>query len=161
MNERLFQVFKAQPDPHSAEAEMRRIIADALARMSEAEKKELNVSEASLLTDMKGYLADYPWARFLFAYDPAVDLRKIVCPVLALNGDKDTQVPVGINLPAIEDALKQGGNRRGETKVLPGLNHLFQTAQTGHPREYGKIEETFAPTVLELLGDWILKTVRS
>jgi fermentation-respiration switch protein FrsA (DUF1100 family) len=160
MNERLFRVFKTQPDPRAAEKEMKQVIADSLAGLSDPEKKELNVSENSLLTDMKGYLADYPWVRFFFSYDPSADLRRITCPVLALNGDKDTQVSADVNLPAIEEALRQGGNRHVEIKKLPGLNHLFQTAPTGHPREYGKIEETIAPSVLALIGDWILKTVR-
>lgn len=139
---------------------MRRIIAASLAQMSETEKKELNVSEQSLIQDMKGNLADYPWARFFLFYDPAVALRKVRCPVLALNGEKDTQVPADVNLQAIEEALKQAGNTRFEIKKLPGLNHLFQTAQTGHPREYGKIEETIAPAVLQLIGDWIGEQVR-
>jgi fermentation-respiration switch protein FrsA (DUF1100 family) len=160
MNERLFEVFKTQEDPQLAEAEMRRIVAGSLAEMTDAERKELNLSEESLAKDIKGYLADYRWARFFMIYDPASDLRKVRCPVLALNGDKDTQVPADINLAGIEQALKQAGNGNCEFRKLPGLNHLFQTAQTGHPREYGKIEETFSPAALKLLADWIIKTVQ-
>jgi fermentation-respiration switch protein FrsA (DUF1100 family) len=86
-------------------------------------------------------------------------LSKVRCPLLALNGDKDTQVLADVNLAAIEKALRQAGNNRFEIQKLPGLNHLFQTAQTGHPREYGKIEETIAPVVLQMVGDWILRIV--
>ncbi|HER24450.1 MAG TPA: alpha/beta hydrolase, partial [Candidatus Atribacteria bacterium] len=42
-------------------------------------------------------------------------------------------------------------------KELPGLNHLFQTSQTGLPAEYAKIEETISPEVLHLVGQWILE----
>jgi len=91
-------------------------------------------------------------------YDPGTDLQKVRCPLLALNGDKDTQVPADINLAGIEHALKQAGNSNYEIKKLSGLNHLFQTAQTGHPWEYGKIEETFSPAVLKLIADWIFQT---
>jgi hypothetical protein len=161
MNEQLFRVFETRDDSQTAEAEMRLIIAESLAGMSDVEKKELNVSEGSLLQDMKGYLADYSRARFFLAYDPAIALRKLSCPVLALNGDKDTQVPADANLPAIEQALKLAGNTNVQIKRMPGLNHLFQTAQTGHPREYGKIEETISPAVLQLVGDWILQAHRS
>lgn len=160
MNERLFQVFKTQEDAQLAEVEMKQIISDSLAQMSDAEKKELDVSEQTLITDMKGFLADYPWARFVLGYDPVTDLQKVRCPVLALNGDKDTQVPADVNLKAIEKALKKAGNTNYEIKKLPGLNHMFQAAQTGHPREYGKIEETIAPFVLQLIGDWIIQTVQ-
>ncbi len=86
------------------------------------------------------------------------DLQKIRCPILALNGDKDTQVPADVNLTAIGKALKKAGNTNYEIKRLPGLNHMFQTVQTGHPREYGKIDETIAPSVLQLIGEWILQT---
>jgi len=160
MNERLFQVFKTQEDPRLAEADMRLIIADSLAEMNDTEKKELNVSEESLAKNISEYLADYPWARFFMTYDPAIDLRKVRCPVLALNGDRDTQVPADVNLSGIEEALKQAGNKNYEIKKLPGLNHLFQTAQTGHPREYSKIEETFSPSVLQLISDWISRHVQ-
>ncbi|MBN1223003.1 MAG: alpha/beta hydrolase [Candidatus Aminicenantes bacterium] len=159
MNERLFQVFKTQEDPQLAEAEMRKITADSLMEMTDSEQKELNVSRESLAKDISEYLADYPWVRFFMTYDPAADLRKVFCPVLALNGDKDTQVPADVNLTAIEQALKQADNESYEIKKLPGLNHLFQTARSGHPREYGKIDETFSPTALQLISDWIQQTV--
>ena len=156
MYESMFLVFKASETAQAAEADFRRIIDEALLGMNDSEKKELSVSQDSLLTDLKGMLADYAWNRFFLGYDPATALRKVRCPVLALVGDKDTQVPADVNLAAIEQALKEAGNSRHEAKKLPGLNHLFQTAQTGHPREYAKIEETISPEVLKLVGDWIL-----
>jgi len=84
-------------------------------------------------------------------------LSKVKCPVLAINGEKDLQVPPKENLSAIEEALKAGGNQNYSIKELPGLNHLFQTAQTGAPSEYAKIEETISPAVLKLIGNWILE----
>lgn len=100
---------------------------------------------------------DDPWIRSLLAIDPADALRKVTCPVLALNGSKDTQVPAGPNLKAIGDALLAGGNRVWKTAQLPGLNHLFQTAPTGAPEEYGRIEETFSPIALDAISSWILE----
>jgi len=75
--------------------------------------------------------------------------------VLALNGELDLQVPVDMNLPAIERILKESGNRDVTAKRMPGLNHLFQHAKTGSPSEYTKIEETMSPEVLSLIGGWI------
>ena len=98
-----------------------------------------------------------PWFRFLLAYDPATALQKTKCPVLVLNGERDLQVPAKQNLPAIQKALQDGGNKDFQATELPGLNHLFQHAQTGAPREYGAIEETFSPGALGLVSDWILK----
>ena len=159
MNERLLQAIKDHDNDQEAEADFKRTIAESLAGMTEAEKKELKASESSVLSDWKELAADYPWARFIASYDPATALRKVRCPVLALTGDKDTQVRADINLAEIERALKEAGNTRYEIKKLPGLNHLFQTAQTGHPREYAKIDETISPEVLKLVADWILGTV--
>ena len=93
--------------------------------------------------------------RFFLTYDPKPTLMKVKCPVLAINGEKDLQVPPDENLRAIENALITGGNKDYTIKEMPGLNHLFQTAQTGSPTEYAKIEETVSPAALEFIGNWI------
>jgi fermentation-respiration switch protein FrsA (DUF1100 family) len=98
-----------------------------------------------------------PWIRFFLTYDPATALRKVACPVLVLNGDKDLQVPPAQNLPAIRKALEEGGNKHFEIDELPGLNHLFQTAKTGSPTEYAQSEESISPLVLDKVATWILK----
>jgi hypothetical protein len=98
-----------------------------------------------------------PWYRYFLTYDPAPALRKVACPVLAINGEKDTQVPPELNLPAIRKALQEGGNRHFEVDELPGLNHLFQHAKTGSITEYAGIEETFAPEALEKIAAWIVR----
>jgi pimeloyl-ACP methyl ester carboxylesterase len=98
-----------------------------------------------------------PWYRYFLTYDPAPALRKVTCPVLAINGEKDTQVPPKLNLPAIRKALEDGGNKHFEVVELTGLNHLFQTAKTGAVNEYAQVEETIAPAALEKMAGWILK----
>lgn len=98
-----------------------------------------------------------PWMRYFLSYDPATALIKVKCPVLALNGEKDLQVPPKQNLPVIRKALEAAGNKNFEIDELPGLNHLFQTAKTGSPGEYAQIEETIAPIALEKMSGWILK----
>ena len=101
-----------------------------------------------------------PDYRHLLADRPAQTLAKVHCPVLALGGSKDIQVPAAKNLAATAAALQAGGNRDVTVKELPGLNHLFQTAPTGAVLEYGTIEETFAPAALQLVGDWITQHTR-
>jgi pimeloyl-ACP methyl ester carboxylesterase len=98
-----------------------------------------------------------PWFRYFLTYDPATALRKVACPVLAINGSLDLQVPPAQNLPPIKKALEDGGNKHYEVDELPGLNHLFHTAKTGSPREYGEIEETMSPVALDKMASWILK----
>ena len=98
-----------------------------------------------------------PWYRYFVAYDPAPALKRLTCPVLAINGERDMQVPPKLNLPAIRSALEASGNKNVEVTELPGLNHLFQTAKTGAPNEYAQIEETMSPVALDTIARWILK----
>lgn len=98
-----------------------------------------------------------PWFRFFLVHDPASDLRRVQVPVLALLGGKDLQVPPRENADAIQEALQASGNPDATVEILPGLNHLFQTANTGAPAEYASIEETFAPAALERVSRWILE----
>lgn len=109
-----------------------------------------NASESTLDAQMKSLTS--PWFRYFIQYDPAPALRQLKCPVLAIIGQKDLQVPAAQNLPAIRKALEEGGNQNFEVDELPGLNHLFQTAKTGSPNEYGEIEETMSPIALERIG---------
>ncbi len=101
-----------------------------------------------------------PWMVYFLRHDPAKVLEHVNCPVLAINGDKDLQVPAEENLSAIGDALKKAGNEKVTLKGLPGLNHLFQESETGSPSEYGSIEQTFSPVALKVMSDWILEQVK-
>ncbi len=98
-----------------------------------------------------------PWFRFFLDYDPLPALQKTMCPVLALNGEKDLQVSPKENLAKIQKALQVGGNKDFQTTELPGLNHLFQHCPTGSPTEYGGIQETMSPEALNAVSDWVLK----
>ena len=99
-----------------------------------------------------------PWYKWFIAYDPRPTLAKVRAPVLALNGDKDVQVVSSQNLPAIREALKD--NPDATVVELAGLNHLFQTADTGAPVEYARIEETMAPVALTTIADWVVAHTR-
>jgi len=100
-----------------------------------------------------------PWMQYFIKYDPAPTLEKVKCPVLAINGEKDLQVPPKENLEAIKKALEKGGNKNVTTKELPNLNHLFQECETGSPNEYAIIEQTFSPIALTEILNWIRKHV--
>jgi pimeloyl-ACP methyl ester carboxylesterase len=97
------------------------------------------------------------YMRALLVYDPGTVLPQITAPVLAINGSKDTQVPAWQNLPALRELF--AAHRDATIVELEGLNHLFQTAETGAPAEYGEIEETFSPVALKTISDWIAERV--
>lgn len=131
-----------------ADAEaMRGQVVAAFAEMAPAVPESQARRQAAALTS--------PWMRWFLAYDPAPVLRRLTLPVLAINGSNDLQVLAGPNLDAIAGALEEAGNEDYDVLELDGLNHLLQTSETGAVSEYRKIEETIAPTALEVIGDWI------
>jgi hypothetical protein len=134
---KMFEIVKAEQNPAEAEKKLRAAFGDSKAM--EGQIRQVNS----------------PWFRYFLTYDPAPALEQVKCPVLAINGEKDLQVLPDQNLPAIEAALKKAGNKDAEIVRLPGLNHLFQTAKTGTPQEYGQIEETMSPSALETISAWI------
>jgi len=97
-----------------------------------------------------------PWVRYFYKTDPTLFLRQVKCPVLALNGAKDTQVDPDQNISAIKAALAAAG-APADTRIFPDLNHLFQHCQTGDAGEYARIEETMSPEVLRVMADWTRK----
>jgi len=101
-----------------------------------------------------------PWMKYFILYDPAPTLEKVKCPVLAINGEKDLQVPPKENLSAIKAALIKGGNKKFTAKELPNLNHLFQECKTGAPSEYAAIEQTISPTALLEILSWLQMQVK-
>lgn len=96
-----------------------------------------------------------PWMRYFLKFDPARYLAQVKCPVLALNGDKDLQVSAKENLAGITTAFRTSRNDAVTVKMLPGLNHLFQECETGLPGEYGKINQTFSPSALQEISQWL------
>jgi fermentation-respiration switch protein FrsA (DUF1100 family) len=98
--------------------------------------------------------------RYFLRLDPQIALKKITCPVLAINGSKDLQVPAAQNIPAIKNAIESNGNKLVTVQILPNLNHLFQTCTTGSLSEYATIEETFSPDALKVIEKWLKKVVR-
>ncbi len=94
-----------------------------------------------------------PWLRWFVDHDPSADIRQIRCPVFALNGDHDCQVTSTLNLEAIRQLLRK--SKKNRIKEYPELNHLFQHCTKGLVDEYGEIEETISPEVLEDIAEWI------
>ncbi len=94
-----------------------------------------------------------PWMKYFLDLDMAPYVKATKCPVLALGGDKDLNVPVSINVPALKQYLPK--NKRNVIKTYPGLSHLFQHSTTGSPQEAVNIEETIAPEVLNDIAAWI------
>jgi uncharacterized protein len=152
----VFAILKTNADSAAAEKQIRETIAAKTAAMTDAQRKNLEEILKTIDTQLKQfYLSE--WFRFFLRYDPRPTLRKVVIPVLAINGEKDLQTAPKENLDNIAAALKEGGNKDFSIVLLPEQNHLFQTSRTGLPTEYSQIEETISPITLKTISDWILK----
>ena len=148
MQEAIFNVIFTESDSAKRTDRLRKTFTNGMYfMMTDEQKKAIDGQIKSV---------DNVWFKFFLQYDPYPALVKLKCPVLALNGEKDLQVPPKENLAAIEKALTEGGNKNFKTMELENLNHLFQTCETGAIAEYAQIEETISPAVLEILRDWIL-----
>jgi pimeloyl-ACP methyl ester carboxylesterase len=152
-NEKAFRLITEISDTTALKDSLTSLIEASLpGQLSEAQREKAVSGSLSQLTS--------PWMRYFLKTDPSVYLKKVSCPVLALDGTHDLQVLPGLNIPAIEKALAEGGNKRVTVHVFPGLNHLFQQSKTGLPGEYASSPETFAPIALQTMTDWIVAQVK-
>ncbi|MDH4403511.1 MAG: alpha/beta fold hydrolase [Flavobacterium sp.] len=152
-NSEIFNIVNKATNPD----QMRKDITDQINKSIKSDPESKipeGISESDFI-DMQVSQLLSPWMQFFIKYNPALALEKVKCPVLALNGDKDMQVPSKVNLDAINNALVKGGNKKVTIKELPNLNHLFQECKTGAPQEYSEIEQTFSPLALTEIVNWI------
>lgn len=152
-NARLFELVLHSKDEQQLKSDLTKLLTQTLNENTNAEipngmtKEEYVGLQVNQITT--------PWMQYFLKFNPATALEKVSCPVLALNGEKDLQVPPKENLTAIKQALAKAGNKKVTTIEFPNLNHLFQECKTGSPDEYAKIEQTFSPTVLDEMLKWI------
>ena len=157
INKKLYEMVVREDDPkilsQTITSYMESLYAEGSLELPEGSSKdEFILQTAASLTN--------PWMMYFIKYDPAPTLSKVKCPVLAVNGSKDLQVPSKMNLKAIKAAVRKGGNKNVTTKEYRGLNHLFQQCKTGSLDEYTAIEQTFSPQVMKDFSKWIKKQVK-
>jgi pimeloyl-ACP methyl ester carboxylesterase len=143
--ERLYAVVREDTDNATVEKKIRALHATLTAD----EKEKLGWPDSGLDREIAEQL-NHHW-RCDVQHDPRATLMKVRCPVLALGGEKDMQVPAQENLAIIEEALKAGGNTQSTVREFPGLNHGFNV-------DHG--EETISPLVLQTISDWIIARTR-
>jgi fermentation-respiration switch protein FrsA (DUF1100 family) len=158
INEGAFNIVLASTDTEQLKTALTDYLRQTIKDIPDTGKWK-EVYEENFITAAVSQMAS-PWAQYFIRYDPAPALEKVTCPVLALNGEKDVQVPAKANLEAIKAALAKGGNKRVTAKELPGLNHLFQECTTGLPTEYAAIAQTFSPAALREMLTWIKAQAR-
>ena len=120
------------PEGKAKEAEeIQRRIVDAVIQRNDTVLKNTLRELIGVRSDASFSQLTSPWYRYMLSLDPAPHLRGITCPILAMNGSIDTQVPAELNLSAIRETLNTGSSDRFEVLEIPGLNHLFQMLLRG------------------------------
>ena len=95
------------------------------------------------------------WMRHFLAYDPSSNWVLFDSPVLAIWGERDTQVLPEINREKLEEIAMHNTSLQPDFVVMPGLNHLLQSCNTGLPDEYDSNAEAISPLALEVIGNWL------
>lgn len=158
INKCAFDIIIKSDNTDSIKSDLRSYYKQAIKDDPESVKRT-GISEGEYIELVINQLTS-PWMIYFIKHDPALVLENVKCPVLAINGGKDTQVPAKENLEAIKKALEKGGNKNITIKELAKLNHLFQECETGLVSEYSTIEQTFSPVALKEISDWIIEIVK-
>ena len=132
----------------------RKQIADPKAYVeSLCQTHQLNLPEAYKENLAKCTIAGGEWMTWFLGYHPVEAIKRITCPVMALNGTLDLQVLYKDNLPVVRANLAP--NPKHLIKEYDSLNHLFQRCTPQTALSYGQIEETISEEVLKDMANWI------
>jgi hypothetical protein len=144
----LYQVLKSSQKPDEARSKLKQFFQE--------DKRLIGLDSTDKASQINKMLEQYapltnPWFYNFIKMEPREHIKQITIPVWAAFAEKDKQVNALSNKKAL-DKMEQPNIL---TRHFEGLNHLFQTAETGAVSEYGTISETFNLKVLEELSAWI------
>ncbi|MFU8889328.1 MAG: alpha/beta hydrolase family protein [Trueperaceae bacterium] len=140
-------------DIDGARALVRERVETELAALPAEQRPDDATIEAMIAANQEGVIA--PAFRAFLAFDPQPYLRQLTIPTLAFFGGLDLQVPAEQSEGPMREALAAAGNPDATVITFPGLNHLMQPATTGNVDEYGSIDVTIDPVVLETITTWL------
>ncbi|MGA1278458.1 MAG: alpha/beta hydrolase family protein [Candidatus Kapaibacteriota bacterium] len=132
---------------------LRKALTDSLGTWAVEQQKIFMVNTPEFQAQLRQLQS--PWLRYFVKYEPTEFLKKVQCPVFALNGSEDIQVESGKNLEQIDSILRANGNSSVKIKEYKGMNHLFQRCSTCDVAEYAKIETTIEKEVLDDIISWL------
>jgi uncharacterized protein len=156
---RTLEVIRTEPDETRRRQRLREVLLAGLAEMTAEERagQGIMAGQEAAWVDAQVAQVGTSWFYEFVRLDPRPALRQVRVPTLALFGELDMQVPPRQNEAEMLQALRAAPVSDFSVMTLPRLNHLFQTASTGMPSEYGAIEETFAPAALQAMTGWMLE----
>ena len=151
INKRIYEVIKKSKSKEEVSTRLATLWDELSAQLTDEEKVKYNMTPENKFTAIQTFSS--PWFYTIFHISPKKYLKKIKTPVLAISGEKDLQVKGVETFINMQRYMKE--NPKSEFQPMPGLNHLLQPCTTGSPDEYGHIETTIAPEVLESIARWL------
>lgn len=124
-------------------------------------KQEIKAIGGGSLSESRIRELSTHWTKYFLSHNPIEFVDKLSIPILAIHGDKDTQMSVKLNLSVLKSALEAKKASLSKAVEIVGANHMFQRAITGQMSEYAAIEETISPEVLKMIGDWVLVVAKT
>ncbi len=162
MEDHIFAAVRTGEGWDAVRQELRGEAAKSLQRLTPDERAAIQDTAAFINARIEPQIAgaESPWFKYFIDYDPAPALRSVRCPVLAIFGELDKQVPPALNEKPMREALASAGNPQDTVVVMPKANHLFLSASTGSPTEYATLTKEFVPGFLDLINSWLASVAR-
>jgi fermentation-respiration switch protein FrsA (DUF1100 family) len=124
--------------------------------------KELieKVKRGDEYVEIEGHKVYAKWYREHFAHDPLETIKKVKCPVLIVQGEKDFQVPFS-NAIALRDALEKSGNSKVRLLLFPNIDHLlkFEPDKSNQLSYISKMNRNVEPLILKSITSWAKSTI--
>jgi len=153
LNSKSFDIAIKSKDITSLRKQIEELFESYSTALTQEQKEELMLNQQGINLAVMQLSSD--WMKYFLTFEPSKYLRKIKCPILALNGTKDIQVDCDENINGFKNYINPKKCKNLETHKMKDLNHLFQTAENGAVEEYFYTSETFSVKALQIIVDFI------
>jgi uncharacterized protein len=91
---------------------------------------------------------------FPMDYDPVPTWRQLRCPVLAIFGERDMDIPVEASVAKIDSAQRAAGNTDYTIEVVAAADHLIMPSVTGGFTHL-PLAQGYAPSYFPTMAEWL------
>jgi pimeloyl-ACP methyl ester carboxylesterase len=152
--QRVFEAARSGEGWSDLETDIEDRLREQLSQLPESQQSTLGNMDQFIESQVSRQLdgAKSPWFKSFIETDPCPLLRSLDIPVLAVMGEKDSQVLLSPNREALEQI-----DGDYVIRVIPEANHLFQVSDSGMPGEYGILDKEFAPGLIDQIAAFLLQ----
>ncbi len=150
ISDKLYKAVEKSKTREQATKKIAKILDNETAKLSLEEQQRYNLTPTNKLSTIQQLCS--PWFFTLFHLNPKDYITQLHCPIFAINGEKDLQVEAEANQLLMRQYLPK--DQKFSAYKVPNANHLLQPCTSGAPGEYGKIETTILPEVLQKIAEF-------